>query len=176
MVAEGTFREDLYYRISVVPIIIPPLRERNEDILILAQYFVEEFNKKFGKKVSGFSKEAKQILMTYPWPGNVRELKNIIERVMILQDVGTTITPDYLPSEIKINYQMKNLIRSKRNLPVTLPAEGIDFQALTEKINNEVKEKIIGKALDATKGNKTKAAKLLGISRYKLLREHKKSK
>lgn len=175
MVAEGTFREDLYYRISVVPIMVPPLRERNEDIIILAQCFVEEFNKKFGKKVIGFSKEAELILQAYPWPGNVRELKNIIERIMIVQDVGTIITPECIPGEIKTSgHQKENKILPDSFLPM-LPAGGIDFQAVTEKITREVKEKIIASALDVSKGNKTKASKLLGISRYKLLREQKRT-
>ncbi len=97
MVKEGLFREDLYYRISVVPVVLPPLRERGTDILLLAHHYVEEFNRKFRKKVRGFSKEAEQILLAYRWAGNVRELKNIMERVMILQNVGTTILPENLP-------------------------------------------------------------------------------
>ena len=177
MVADGAFREDLYYRISVVPILIPPLRERNEDIIILAQYFLKEFNKKFGKKVKGFSKEARQILLTYPWPGNVRELKNIIERVMIVQDVGTIITPDYLPAEIKvmaIGERISTIISSLyRSHSTAMPSEGIDFEKVTKKITREIKGKIIDHALEVTKGNKTNAANRLGISRFKLLREQK---
>ncbi len=173
MVAEGTFREDLYYRISVVPIFVPPLRERSEDILILAEYFVEEFNKKFGKKVKGFSEEAAQILRGYPWPGNVRELKNIIERVMIFQDMGNIITPEYLPAEVKIAAPREENQLSLYSFSPVLPAEGIDFEALTVKITRDVKEKIINKALELSKGNKSKASHLLGISRYKLLRELK---
>jgi transcriptional regulator with PAS, ATPase and Fis domain len=101
MIKEGSFREDLFYRISVVPITIPPLRERGEDILLLARHYVAEFNKKFMKKVGGFSREAEQILTAYSWPGNVRELKNILERVMILQNMGTTIMPENLPAEMR---------------------------------------------------------------------------
>lgn len=175
MVADGVFREDLYYRISVVPIFVPPLRERSEDIIILAQYFVEEFNKKFGRKVKGFSRDAVRILQDYPWPGNVRELRNIIERIMIVRDVGAIITPECIPREIKTTgHQEENKILPDSFLPL-LPAEGIDFQAVTKKITQEVKEKIIANALDISKGNKTKAAKLLGISRYKLLREQKRN-
>src|SRR5512136_1681553 len=103
MVSEGLFREDLFYRIRVVPIVIPPLRERPDDILLLARYYIEEFNRKFGKKVRGFSKEAEYILRRYSWPGNVRELKNIIERIMILRDVGRLITPENIPAEIKVS-------------------------------------------------------------------------
>ena len=146
MVAEGAFREDLYYRISVVPIFVPPLRERSGDIIILAQYFVEEFNKKFGKKVIGFSREAELILQAYPWPGNVRELRNILERIMIVHDIGTIITPECIPGEIKttVNQEENNNTQTDSFLPL-LPAEGIDFQAVTKKITREMKGKIIAK-------------------------------
>jgi len=176
MVAEGSFREDLYYRISVVPIIVPALRERKEDIIILAQYFVEEFNKKFGKKVSGFNGEAKQILQDYAWPGNVRELKNIIERVMIVQEMKTIITPEYLPAEIKENVIGKKIKSAYDSFSPLVPVEGIDYQTLTEQIAGDVKGKIIAKALELSNGNKTNAARLLGISRFKLLREQKRNK
>lgn len=177
MVAEGTFRDDLFYRISVVPIVVPLLRERDEDILILAEYFVEEFNKKFGKKVTGFSKEAAKILMSYPWPGNVRELKNIIERVMIIQDMGNIITPEYLPAEIKntISREQTRLVTNADGYVPDLLSENIDFQAVTEKITQEVKEKIIARAMEQSKGNKSKAASMLGISRFKLIRELKRA-
>jgi two-component system response regulator AtoC len=175
MVAEGTFREDLYYRISVVPIFVPTLRERKEDIIILAQYFVEEFNNKFGKKVTGFSKEAAQALLNYSWPGNVRELKNIIERVMIVQDMGKVITPDHLPAEIKVNVIGEKIKSAYDRFSPIIPVAGIDYQVLTEQITGEVKGKIIAKALELSKGNKTNAAKLLGISRFKLLREQKRN-
>ena len=171
MVSEGTFREDLYYRISIVPIFVPLLRERKEDIIILAQYFVDEFNKKFGKKVTGFGVEAAQALVNYPWPGNVRELKNIIERVMIVQDVGTVITLEYLPAEIKAAISRERDQFSLYNFSPVLSAKGIDFEAVTEKITQDVKEKIIAKAMELSGGNKNKAAQLLGISRFKLRRE-----
>ena len=96
MVAEGSFREDLYYRISVVPILIPPLRERTEDLLLLARYYVEEFNRKFKKKVTGFAEDAERILTAYPWPGNVRELKNIIRA----DHDPSTMTGSRLPMKI----------------------------------------------------------------------------
>ena len=108
MVAEGSFREDLYYRISVVPILIPPLRQRIDDLLLLAHYYVEEFNRKFMKKVKGFTEDTERILIAYSWPGNVRELKNIIERIMILHNEGTMITSENLPVEMKANHQKGN--------------------------------------------------------------------
>jgi len=173
MIAEGAFRSDLYYRISVVPIVVPPLRERKEDIVILAQYFVEEFNKKFGRKVKGFSPDAVRILQEYPWPGNVRELRNIIERIMIVRGVGDIITPECIPREIKASGHQEESKTLPDNFLPLLSTEGIDFQVVTKKITKELKKKIIDHALDISNGNRTKAAKLLGISRYKLLREQK---
>jgi transcriptional regulator with GAF, ATPase, and Fis domain len=173
MVAEGSFREDLFYRISVVPITIPPLRERNNDIILLSHHYIKEFNDKFSKKVLGFTKEAEAILMQYPWPGNVRELKNIIERIMILQNVGTLITSDNLPREIK-----------KTRIPeITMPTEeyfsysssnSLDYKLLIDQLTMKIKERILLKTLKLSNGNKTVTAQRLGISRYTLLRELKK--
>jgi len=173
MVSDGSFREDLFYRIRVVPIVIPPLRERSDDILLLSRHYIEEFNKKFGKKVRGFSKESEHILKSYSWPGNVRELKNIIERVMILQRVGTTITPDDLPAEIKVIQNQKYLVEIENFLPPLFSGE-INYTSVTQKIMNDIKEKILENALEMSGGNKTVAAKQLSISRYKFIREQKK--
>ncbi len=174
MVAEGLFREDLFYRISVVPIVIPPLRERTDDLLLLAYYYVEEFNRKFRKKVKGFTPEAERILMAYPWPGNVRELKNIVERIIILHHDSAMITPDRLPVEMKTTTHQERLrIQIDSFLPQLSP-EGIDYTRVTEKIANDIKRQIIENALEVSRGNKTEAARRLGISRYKLIREQKK--
>ena len=174
MVAEGTFREDLYYRISVVPITIPPLRERTEDILILARYNVDEFNGKFKKKVTCFSEDAERILTSYQWPGNVRELKNIIERIMILHGDGETISVENLPAEMR---SMANHEKYRIHIESVLPqltSDGVDFSLITERIANDVKRQIIDSALAISRGNKTEAARRLGISRFKLIRERKK--
>ncbi|OHE22410.1 MAG: hypothetical protein A2Z43_07150 [Syntrophobacterales bacterium RBG_19FT_COMBO_59_10] len=174
MVAEGSFREDLYYRVSVVPITLPPLRERIEDLQLLADHYVEEFNKKFRKKVKGFTEEAAGILMAYPWPGNVRELKNIIERVMILHKDGAMITEKSLPAEMKATtHQEKFRIQIDQFLPQLSP-EGMDFTLVMESITNDIKRKVIENALEISGENKTAAARRLGISRYKLIREQKK--
>jgi two-component system response regulator AtoC len=174
MVSEGSFREDFFYRISVVPVVIPPLRERPEDILLLMRHYIEEFNKKFGKKVKGFSKEAEHVLKTYAWPGNVRELKNIIERVLILQKYGTTILPDELPAEIKVVTKEKYLkVEIEKFLPPLSSGE-INYSSITQNIMNDIKEKILENALEISGGNKTIAAKHLSISRYKFIREQKK--
>ncbi|HNT58241.1 MAG TPA: sigma-54-dependent Fis family transcriptional regulator, partial [Syntrophales bacterium] len=173
MVSEGLFREDLYYRISVVPIVLPPLREREEDILLLGRHYIEEFNVKFNRRVQGFTDEAEKRLLQYPWPGNVRELKNIIERVMILQNVGTFISREDLPREIS---------RSSGPVPLTPPdafipdlnGDPIPYRKLVLGMTNRFKERIIRQTIELTGGNKTEAARRLGISRYALLRELKK--
>ncbi len=175
MVNDGLFREDLYYRISVVPIVLPPLRERGEDILLLARHYVREFNKKFRKKVRGFSKEAEQILLAYRWAGNVRELKNIMERVMILQNVGTTILPENLPAEMRAADEGGNYRISMDTFLPNLTSGSMDYTAMTEEITNKIKGKILERALEMSRGRKSEAAKLLNISRYKLIREQKKS-
>jgi transcriptional regulator with GAF, ATPase, and Fis domain len=176
MVSEGTFREDLFYRVSVVPVLIPPLRERPEDILLLAQYYIDEFNKKFKKNIRGFSRDAEQILRTYAWPGNVRELKNIIERVMILKHSGNMIKAENLPIEMKAaTGQEKAEIMGMPPMP-TVTHEGIDFGQVTGKMTREMTKAILESALAATGQNKSKASKLLNISRYKLIRELNKTR
>jgi two-component system response regulator AtoC len=174
MVSERSFREDLFYRISVVPIVIPPLRERGDDIILLARHYMEEFNRKFGRKVKGFSKDAELVFKAYLWPGNVRELKNIIERVMILRNIGNIITSENLPTEIKVTQSQKYLKIDIDDVASLLSADGIDYTAVTHKIITEIKEKILENALEISGGNKTVAAKHLSISRYKLIREQKK--
>jgi len=174
MVAEGSFREDLFYRISVVPIILPPLRERGDDLLLLARNYVEEFNRKFNKKVKGFAKEAEEILRRYSWPGNVRELKNIIERIMILRDVGRLITPENIPAEIKVSITQDPVVPVDDLLPLTSASDRIDYKLAVERLTGKIKERILERALELTAGNKTKAAALLNISRYALIRELKK--
>jgi len=151
-VKAGRFREDLFYRLNVVPIHLPPLRERGEDILILAHYFMQHYNKVFKKNFSSIDPEAERLLMSYSWPGNVRELKNVIERILILES-SDTIKPEHLPPEIIFK-------ETKDEGPtegLSLPAEGLTLQ--------QVEIDLIKKALEKTGGNQTKAAQLLGISR-----------
>jgi len=147
---EGRFRKDLYYRINVCPIFIPPLRERKEDIIPLAYYFISEFNIKFRKQIKGLKKEVETLFLNYDWPGNVRELKNAIERAMIFED-GNYLTTKYLP--IKLNH-----ISIKQEISLfDFPKTGISLK--------EVEKQLIIKSLELSKGNQTKAAKLLDISR-----------
>lgn len=174
MVAKGTFREDLLYRIRVVPIQIPPLRERKDDIILLARYFLREFNRKFNKTVAGFSREAEEILLQYPWPGNVRELKNIIERVLILKGAGQVIQPQDVPAEIVAGTQKDGIELKIEPLLQQLPMEGLDYNLFTEKIDQDIRRRILDNALIRSRGNKSLAAKHLSISRYKFIREQKK--
>lgn len=152
LVNEGEFRKDLYYRLKVMVIEMPPLRERGEDILLLANLFIEGNNKDLGKNVTGISEAAKEYLLNYQWPGNVRELKNIIERAMILSN-GNEILPDHLPIELRKG-QMEG---SKKR------TEGTEDLAL-----ENVERKHIRDVLLMMEGNKSRAAKILGISRSTL--------
>lgn len=173
MVSEGTFREDLFYRISVVPIIIPPLRDRIEDIAPLAYHYLGEFNTKLNKNVRGFTTDAEKILKKYHWPGNVRELKNIIERVMILQSIGTLITSDNIPSEIRVAAPHAPGLRTGEPSSPDLLCQA-DYRSTIDELTNKIKQEILGKALEASRGNKAAAARQLGISRYTLIRELRK--
>jgi len=173
MVTEGSFREDLFYRVRVVPINIPPLRERPDDIGLLARHYVEEFNKKLNKRIKGFSKEAEEILKKYPWPGNVRELKNIVERVMIPQSIGKVLTPENLPAELKAASPL-DIVRDIDKALQPMSRDRIDYQSVVDHLNTEVRRRILQKALDRSDGKKSAAARLLGISRYTLIRELKK--
>ncbi len=154
---EGTFREDLYYRLNVFPITIPPLRERKEDIIPLARNFLSIFCKEIGKDIKGFSAETEKKLLTHSWKGNVRELKNVIERAIILCD-GPYILPrniylEYLENEITEGHHKEDIIPLHKVVESTIKA--------VEKVK-------IQQALIQTKGNKTRASELLGIS-YKTL-------
>jgi transcriptional regulator with GAF, ATPase, and Fis domain len=173
MIGDNSFREDLYYRVSVVPIQLPPLRERHDDLILLARFYVEEFNRKFNKKVKGFSKEAEEILKQYSWPGNVRELKNIVERIMILRNVGAYITAENIPAEIK-PASAPAAVRQEEAWMSLLSAQGMDYKEATEELSKKIREKILSRALELSAGNKSRAAKLLRVSRYTLLRELKK--
>ena len=161
---EGKFRSDLFYRLNVVPITIPPLRERKEDILPLALYFIKEFNHELKRSFQAISKESAQAMLNYPWPGNVRELKNIIERIMSLHAVDE-IQSAHLPAEIR-NY--KKL--SHHNLINELSPQG-SFLTL-----EELENKYIQKILESTQNNKSQTAKILGIHPTSLFRKLKSKK
>ena len=152
MVAEK-FREDLFYRINIVALNIPALRERRDDILPLAKHFIDKYNEDFHKVVRKISKEVESFFMAYDWPGNVRELKNVIERAMILGE-GDSLLMEHLPREIVSGNQEQIMAG------FNLPREGISMDKLEESLVRE--------ALIMTGGNQTKSAMLLGMSRDSL--------
>ena len=157
-IARGEFRKDLYYRLNVVPLEIPPLRERMGDIQLLLNHFIQRFSSDHGLPTSSFGKTALARLHVYPWPGNVRELRNVCERLSILL-AGRVIEESNLPAEIAN--------RAVVQKPVfALPEVGIDLE--------KVEIDLIQQALTRTKGNRSRSARLLGISRDTLLyRMHK---
>jgi len=157
----GRFREDLFYRLNVVPILLPPLRDRPEDIVPLAAYYIRVFNREFAKQVSGLSAEAERALLRYPWPGNVRELKNVLERAILLQK-GTVVEADDLPPEI---------LGATPAAPAPTAGDGADgaFALPPGGLSLEkLEDDLVRQALAQTRNNQTRAAHLLGISRDSL--------
>jgi DNA-binding NtrC family response regulator len=155
-ISEGRFRKDLYYRLQVVPVNLPSLRERGDDVLLLARYYITYFNQELHKNVRGISKEAEQVLLLYPWPGNVRELKNALERAMIL-DVDTDLLPEHLPQEI-----LENRHETATGMPVSLDGFAIPDHGISME---DVEHALVKKALEIAAGNQTKAAQLLRMPR-----------
>jgi DNA-binding NtrC family response regulator len=169
-VEEGRFRKDLFYRLSVFPITLPPLRERVEDIHLLVFHFLERYKEKTGRFVSGISKEAMRALVNYEWFGNVRELENAIERAVIIAS-GRQIELDDLPEAIsKKAFEMNAQARHER---AKAASEGIsinleiEFPATME----EIEKHAIEMALDYTAGDKSRASRLLNIGRKTLYRK-----
>ena len=154
LIEEKKFREDLYYRLNVVHIELPSLRERKDDIPLLVSYFINKFNEEKEYQIKGITKEAMQIILNYPWPGNVREMENAIESAMALAEKDI-IEAKYLPSF----------------LLMSRPQDGEFYQIPKDYTLSEVEREIINLALQRTKGNKTRAAKLLGIGLRTLQRK-----
>ena len=145
-VVAGRFREDLFYRLQVMPIALPPLRERRGDIALLTRYYIERYNAEFRKRVRGVTPEAATLLETYRWPGNVRELRNAIERAMLLVDREWLAADDF-----------QSLTRTAIGSGFRLPAEGLVLE--------EVEKQLVVQALERAHGNQTQAGHLLGINR-----------
>jgi len=149
LVEEGNFRQDLLYRINTIEITIPPLRERGEDVLLLADYFLQRYTHKYKKEINGLSREAKQKLMRYHWPGNVRELQHAIERAIILSD-----SPLLKPA----NFMLQPQPEKRVNTDEILNLEQLERNA-------------IERAMKRSEGNLSRAAEYLGITRYALYRK-----
>ncbi|MDD5090449.1 MAG: sigma-54 dependent transcriptional regulator [Candidatus Wallbacteria bacterium] len=150
-VGEGRFRQDLYFRLNVFPMLVPPLRERKDDIIPLADYFVAGFNREFRKKIQGMTRDANNELLNYDWPGNVRELRNVIERNMIVS------CSEFLDSPVLAGINPGN----RHSGEIVLPHGGISL----EDTMNSLEKEYISKALEASGWNQSKAAQLLGIPR-----------
>jgi two-component system, NtrC family, response regulator AtoC len=171
----GRFRLDLYYRLSVIQIDLPPLREREDDVLLLAKYYLAHFNERLRKRIRGLTPEVEETFRRYSWPGNVRELRNVIERVMILED-SDLITTNWLPrglirdertvstTPVVAAPRAAEVAISSYQLPVTpsfqLPDEGIDLE--------QIELSLVRQAMERSGGNQTRAAELLGVSRDQL--------
>lgn len=157
------FREDLFYRLNVVPIAIPPLRERPLDVELLSQHFLERYAKKFRKRFTAFSREARDLMAVYAWPGNVRELKNLIERIVILND-GEILEAGFLPPEMQSG--MSSGTGALKGAPADLIDEGFSLEEEVARLEKHY----IAQAMRLAEDNHSKAAKLLGISRHALNR------
>jgi DNA-binding NtrC family response regulator len=161
MTVENKFREDLFYRLSVVNIQLPPLRERREEIPQLAARFATEFARENNRPVTGISPEALQILLNYPWPGNIRELRNCVEYMVILSQ-GPLLKIDDLPESVR------NFKPATDFLPPAASEDSSEEKPLKLEDNERI---LIEEALNKCNGNRTAAAKLLGISRRTLHRK-----
>jgi two-component system response regulator PilR (NtrC family) len=163
-VADGSLREDLFYRLNVIPIHLPPLRDRREDIPLLVAHFIAKIARQVGRTVRGIDPEALATLERYHWPGNIRELENVIERAIVLGG-SEVLTPDSLPPDVRRPHD-------RQDVPVELPAAGLDLEATLD----QMERRYIQMALERTGGVQTRAAELLRVSfrqfRYKL-QKHK---
>ena len=163
---EGRFREDLYYRLKVVPIVVPPLRSRGEDMLIFAKHFLHQFSKQFDKQFRGISPAAQKQLLHYPWPGNIRELRNLFERTVLLED-GEILEPHHLrlgdaqvlPGDSDLVGRISTILRENR-----LPTDGFSY----EEVVGEIERELIRVASEQAAWNQSRTAELLGLGRDKL--------
>jgi transcriptional regulator with PAS, ATPase and Fis domain len=168
LIVEGRFREDLYYRLAVVPIALPPLRERREDIPALVQHFIRKYDARLGKRVEGIEDEALQVLMGYAWPGNIRELENLMERSVLFAD-GPLILASALPDTLRERGPQPPVpIAAVGPLGAIAAPSGASMKEIVRHAQAELERELIGRALDETGGNVTRAAKRLQISRKSL--------
>ncbi|MBW2141358.1 MAG: sigma-54-dependent Fis family transcriptional regulator [Deltaproteobacteria bacterium] len=162
-VQDGRFRDDLYYRLNVIPITVPPLRDRQADIPLLINHFLQKFNHSKKKQIKGLSPEVQDMLTLFSWPGNIRELENVIERMVILAEEDI-LTPEDLPPRIK------EAVSKPKQQNIEIPDEGIDFN----KIVSEFEDQLLIQALKKANWVKNKAAKLLNLNRTTLVEKLKK--
>ncbi|HXW06566.1 MAG TPA: sigma-54 dependent transcriptional regulator [Vicinamibacterales bacterium] len=163
MVAEGTFREDLFYRLNVIPVHVPPLRERRDDIPLLVQHFLQKLAADLGRSAPGVSQEALRRLMAYPWPGNVRQLENAVERALAFSQSRPQIEIQDLSPEVQ------NQPGSAPGADPWLPEDGLDF----DRYISSVELSLIRRSLEKTNGNKRQAARLLKLKRTTLIEKLK---
>jgi two-component system response regulator PilR (NtrC family) len=166
IVAEEKFREDLYYRLNVIPIRVPALKERREDIPLLISYFLKKFVSADRSNEVSFTQESMDLLISYDWPGNVRELENVVERLVILRG-GNEILAEELPAKI---YRTNPLVSSQYKTLFELPDTGVDLK----QILSDIEDSLILQALNKTSGNKNQASKLLQLNRTTLIEKLKK--
>jgi transcriptional regulator with PAS, ATPase and Fis domain len=163
-VEAGTFREDLYYRLKVIPLHIPPLRERSEDILLLAEHFLHTYSKTFHRRFQRLSPDAKKVLVGYAWPGNIRELKNMMERIALLED-GEELLASQVPITGGARTDEGSLLeRIEEVIKGVIPEAGIPYEDLVE----DLERALIEKAFHKAEGNQSLTAKYLNINRDKL--------
>ncbi|UCE18373.1 MAG: sigma 54-interacting transcriptional regulator [Gemmatimonadota bacterium] len=159
---DGTFREDLYYRLNVIYLELPLLRDRGDDVILLAEHFLNRFSSEYNRDIRGLSPEAKQVLSEYAWPGNVRELKNTIERAVFMGS-GDVIEPEHLEITRRVREPLSKAsmspvtVTSTGKIEINFPSSGISLEA--------VEQRLIQSALEACRWNVSQAAKLLSLSR-----------
>jgi two-component system response regulator PilR (NtrC family) len=158
LVADGRFREDLFYRINVIGIHLPPLRERREDIPLVAEHFLSKYSEQMGKSINGISHDALELLLKHDWPGNIRELENTIERAVALESTPTVL-PDSLPPSVRGD-SIKPSLATSQPVEAALPASGFDLEAHVQ----EIERGYLAEALKRAGGVQVKAAELLGMS------------
>ena len=164
----GRFRKDLYYRLAVVPILLPALRERRSDVPMLAAHFLEKYNRKLNKRIEGIADDAMALLQSYPWPGNIRELENLMERVLLFAD-GPLITARDLPEPVRQGASSTAASTAPPLHAAETPGAGEGgLKDIIRMKAAELERDLIAKALEETGGNVTRAAKLLQISRKSL--------
>ena len=168
LIAEGKFREDLYYRLAVVPISIPPLRDRGQDIPLLVEHFIAKYNQRLGKRVERMDEDAMQTLLGYSWPGNIRELENLMERSVLFAD-GAVIHASSLPDSLRERAPGASVpIAAVGPLGSIAAPSGASMKEIVRQAQAELERELIARALEETGGNVTRAAKRLQISRKSL--------